>query len=288
MKLKNIIFTGVQASVVVALLWGVNSYTAAKIQPTPVYVFAHDLEANSIITKNDVEIKEFPREALNSSMIFKEEDIVGKYVDAKVIAGQFAYKNIVVDKEDANLNNNIDFSKLRRFSIAVDDLVLAGGGIRPGDRVDLIYTSGLEGDDAEGNDTKPTVYAKTFLQNVPVYSVVKDGSESRSRNESNSRTQQTEEDSTNGAGKSISTADTSMGRDEAVLTLALTLEQYEEVLARQALGEVSVISRFGESESYSTIGFVLGDMPSRKNYAEFAEPETSRGQIIEESDLIRE
>ncbi|MBQ3423048.1 MAG: hypothetical protein IJH34_15655 [Romboutsia sp.] len=223
----------------IGALFGINAYINSKIAPTQVWAFTRDLKANSKITETDVTLLDVPVSAVKSSFFVGEQsDLIGKYVYTDVYADQYVLQKQVVSKEDANPFNSMDTKELRKISIP-GNMVSTAGNLTKGDRVDLLFHGIIEPEDGE----KETRYGKVFMQNVPVYDLV-----------------------TSQGAQITNESDVPEGAEYnpfyEYIVLAVTLPQAEEILTRIENNNISIISRFDDSESVQTSGFAINNVPT--------------------------
>ena len=247
-------------------------FTEKEIQPEKVYVFTSSLETNQEVTANDVKQVEIPSKAVQKGFALKSKDIVGKYVGGPVTAGQYVYQSQLIELDQKDVFEDLDLSTYRKISLPISYVEGFGGSLKRGDAVDLVFTGeGSKTDTKTGYDAK-FQYSKTFLQNVYVYNVTTSDGFPFVDHSTNYATSE--------EGDEVVLETTANTEELKVVTLAVTLEQAEELLARQSAGSIRLVSRFQENESYETLGFVLGDYD--KVFTAPANAETGRGTINEE------
>lgn len=270
MKKKRLLVIGLQSALVVGFSFTFYQYVQNEVQPREVYVYNKDLDVNTLVSKNDLAKVTVPAKAVTKDFALDVKDIVGKYVTTKTFANTFVYEKQLVEIDEVNPFDSMDMSTLRKISLPIDYINGFGGDIKNGDKVDLVFTG--EGTKVENDQEKAFKYSKVFLQNVYVFGVsTEDGKEYVKPAETNEYEE----------GEKI---DTSANNGEiAVVTLAVTLEQAEEINARLSSGEVKLLGRFDDNKSYETLGFVLGEFG--KVYAEKANAETGRATINEDSEF---
>lgn len=228
------------------------TYAQKTIDPITTYRYRTTIDDKNypINPLKDIVEVTIPRDAVTENMVTNLEEVSGKYLDSKVYAGQQVYKDQLVNEGDIDYFDKIDLSKLRKFSIPINYTQAFAGNIQRGDKVDLVFTSEAEGEDTSGEE-KAFVYSKTIMQDIPVFSV--------NTGEGFVFTDHSDKyDSAEMEDLEISEKEYSEG-DLGILTLALTLEQSEELEARLSSGKVRVVGRFEESTNYDTLGYVIGD-----------------------------
>lgn len=249
MKKKRRIVLLIQIILVVLSVFLLIQYTNKQVELTDVYVYSRDInDVSDKLTKEDVKKVSIPITAISKDFALKEEEIVGKHVDSKVRAGQYVYKNQLIELDEVDVFETMDLSEYRKISLPISFVDGFAGNIKRGDRVDLVYTGeGLKVDE-ESLEDKEYKYSKVFMQDVLVYSVnTDDGFKfvDRSQYTPNAFDEDEEEE-----------IDDS---EIATITLAVTLEQAEEIEVRTNAGIVRFLGRFNESESYETLGYTIGE-----------------------------
>lgn len=243
-KGKGIAMTFFTGGFVVLFVAGVFYYTQREIEPVTVYEFARDIPANTEIQPTDLKPVTIPRSAVKDSMIQNPEEVVGKYNNTKVFSGEFVMRENLVNREEVDPFESIDLTKLRKISIPASYETTMGGNIKRGDRVDLIYIGTVS------KGEKHFTYAKTFMKDVLVYEVnTGDGFKYVDHSQS-----------VKGAkpgGEDINTNPNT--GDLASVTLAVTLDQAEEIASRMQTGEVRIVGRFADSQDYESAGYIIGD-----------------------------
>lgn len=267
MKRKRTIILALQLLLVVVTAWSFVNYVQKEVQPVTAYVFARDMDANTQITEADIRAVTVPAKALSNEFALKKEDIVGKYAASKVYANTFVYKKQLAEEGEVDPFESMDLSKYRKISLPISYVDGFGGNIKRGDRVDLIFTGSGTKKGEDGTEQR-FEYAKVFLQDVLVYNVTTgEGLPYIDKTENYEQTQS--------SGEKIDT--TANSGDLAVVTLAVTLDQAEEIAARLNAGQIRLVARFDEHQSYETLGFVLGEYS--KIFTAPANVETGRATI---------
>lgn len=241
-------------------------YVQNEVEPVDVYVFTRDMKVNTEINPEDVQKITIPAKAVSDDFVRDIKKIIGKHVSTDVFKGQFVYKKQLIKKEEIDPFKSMDLTKLRKISLPISYVEGFGGNIKRGDRVDLVFV-GEGAKETEQGDQKFR-YSKVFLQDVYVYNVTtSDGYKYIDKTES----------TPDKKGEEISTSSSS--GELAVITLAVTLEQAEEIAARMSSGQIRLLARFEDSESYETLGFVLGDY--QKVFSAPINAETSKSKVSE-------
>ena len=237
MKKKRIIITIVQ---IVVALFAVILLTKAgndKVAPTTALVFSQDLEKGHIIEQNDVQTITVPRAALNDTFAFDANEMLGKELKSHVFKGNYVYKSQYGDEEEKQAEiTGIDWSKYRIYEISTGAV---NPRIRRGSKVDLVFTGEGEANE-DKNGSGPIIYSKVFMQDVQVIGTQFDAL--------------SDEDI-----EKMGVA----GETRGTVLLALTLEEIEEIQARQRIGTITMVERSQSAESYDTPGFTVGNYKKR-------------------------
>lgn len=221
-----------------------------QVQPMEVYQYSRDIPMNTQISASDLKKVTIPTKSVNTSILARDsKSIIGKCVDTKVFAGENVMKKQLVDKTETDPFVDMDLTKYRKISVPINYVDGLGGNLKHGDRVDLVYTaSGKKTGQGEFQ------YSKVFLQNIPVFSVTTD---SGTPYTDKSEVQPKKPDNKTEEGKDISTG--GENGKMATLTLAVTLDQAEQISARLKSGTIRVIGRFGDSKDAQSTGYIIGD-----------------------------
>lgn len=258
MKKKRVIILILQLVIIVAAAVMFLSISNNTVQPVDVYIYQKDiLSTDEPIREGDVVVKSIPKAALTNDLATNIEDVIGKYVDGKVRSGQYVYKSSLITFEELDPFSQMDLSKHRKISLPISFEDGFSGNIKKGDSVDLIYT-GSERVRKDGGVDSEFKYSKVFLQDILVYSVNSDDGFKF-------------KDFSHQTPGNLTEVDSMDVTELSIITLAVTLEQAEEINTRLSAGNVGFLGRFEGSKSYNTLGYVLGDyekVHSGKGYAE--------------------
>lgn len=249
-KKKNLILV-LQALLIIVASFYFYSYVQKEVNLVDVYQYSHDLKAND---KVDYKVVQVPAVSVTENMVTKEKDLEGKYVNTKVYADTMVYKEQLSDKGKVDPFASMDLTKYRKISLPISYVTGFGGELKRGDKVDLVFSGA--GKKSNGNVESEFQYAKVFLQDIPVYNVTT-GEGFRYMDHSNLTVTQATDSGSKENGEAISAEASS--EEMAVVTIAVTLEQAEEISARGNAGKLSLLARFDDSKSYQTLGYVLGD-----------------------------
>lgn len=243
MKKNKLISTLIQLGLLVVFAGGFVYLQKTQVAPTEVYVFSRDIPVNTVIQEGDLKKTYIPSDGVQSNFVVNKDEIVGKAVTTKVFAGQYVVSPQLINPEDTDPFEQIDLSNLRKITISVDVSSAIGGNIKKGDRVDLQFI----GEGKSNGDNDKVIYTKTFLQDVLVYNVIDDSGKKY--------VDQTEGTSTimNEDGEVVESGGI------AVVTLAVTPEQADEIATRMTAGKINLVGRFDESTDGSSNGFTIGD-----------------------------
>lgn len=239
LKLTSVL---IQGGLLVAFAGGFYFFTQTQVKPTQVYTYTRDIQANTVIQKQDLAKKYIPSDAVTPDMVTNESEAVGKAVETKVYPGEYAIKPKLIESKKTDLLTQMDLSNYRKISIEVEMKDAVGGNLKKGDTVDLAFVG--QGQTKSG-DSEFT-YAKTFLQDILVYNVVDDTGKKYIDQTENTAL-------TNNNGEEVASGTLS------IVTLAVTGEQAEQIQARLEKGKIKILGRFEESIDNTTSGYVLGE-----------------------------
>lgn len=270
MRKKRTLILGIQIVLLIVTVLAFMTYTKNEVKPHDAYVFSRNLSVNEEVTATDVKKISVPTSALTTDFALDPNEIVGKFVTTDVFADNYIYNAQLTDEGNIDPFKSMDLSKYRKISLPISYVDGFGGDIKRGDKVDLVFTGAGKSKDATGSETE-FQYSKAFLQDVLVYSVTTDDGMAYV-----DRSTQTAEETTNGQSGSEITTQSSTG-ELAVVTIAVTLDQAEEITARMEQGKIRLVARFDQNQSYETLGFVLGEYS--KVFSAPANAETGRATI---------
>ena len=230
----------IQGGLLLAFSSGFYVFTQMQVKPMDIYVYTKDISANTVLQESDLSKKTIPADAVTKNMITDKKDAVGKVVATKVYPGQYAIKQNLIEENEVDPFEKIDLSTYRKISIAIEMEDAVGGNLKRGDRVDLSFVASAEVEDED----KEFTYAKTFMQDILVYNVVDDNGKKYV-------------DQTESTG--VIDGEEIESGTLAVVTLAVTGDQAEEIQARMEKGKIKILGRFESSENNETKGYTLGE-----------------------------
>lgn len=277
---KLTVFLLVDAIVIISLILLLQNYIETKVDEITVYRFTQNLPANIKIEEKNIEAVSIPSRGVNENIVRDSSELVGKYTSDKVYKGQLVDDRYIVEsgREDALTNVPAeDQKKLRKISIPADMISTWGGSIEKGDRVDLAFIGKVEYKNTVTDEKMDDVeYTKVFLQNVLVYDVLSSSGSSYIKPEDRP---DIIVDPNNPEAAEVLKAEIANRSDIKTVILAVTIEQYEEIVARQQVGEVVLVGRFEGSESVVTDGFAMGPVPKPVQIGS-AKVESKKAEIV--------
>lgn len=238
MRKKRLLILFLQIGITAISAFLLLSYTNNQVAPTDVYMFTRDFtEIGEEVKATDIEKTTMPASAVSPTFATSEESIVGKRLDSKAKKGQLIYKGNLVELDEIDEFEVMDLTKYRKISLPIDFVNGISGNIKRGDKLDLVFTG-------QNKENDESVYSKVFLQNVLVYSI------------------NTEEgfkfvDSSNNYPGENTESEATLEQKLGIITLAVTLDEAEEIEARTSAGVVRYLARFDNSEDYETIGYTV-------------------------------
>jgi pilus assembly protein CpaB len=194
--------------------------TAASGATEPVVVATQDIPVATRITADMVEIKEVSVDAVHPDSFSTTEGVVGNLArypitaSEQILSDRVAASSLTLPEgEELPLPYILPEGK-RAVSVAISDLISAGGLVRPGDYVDVILTVKLGGSDQ---------IARVILQNLEVLAL----------------DQQVEKVSPNleaGEEQRVPTGEGETNPDAATVTLAVTPVEGEVLVTAEECG----------------------------------------------------
>lgn len=260
-KHKKVLITATQLALTGGVMVGLFVKIKSDMTPETAYMLTQEIPSGTKIVESDLKEVEIPSSAIQKGMKLNPKDVVGKYSSTKLYPLSYATKDMFIEKDEIDPFESQDMNGLRKISIPVEYTDALGGNLKYGDRVDLAYVG--VGTKKDSNDEY--VYSKTFIQNVLIYSVTTDDGYKYI-----DRSQRTEGEITDDA---LSSGNESSGTIQTI-TLAVTPDQAEEIVARKQSGEIQVIGRFVDGEDQDTPGYVIGEYD--KKFSGNASAETGK------------
>jgi len=118
-----------------------SSLEASGKPPTvDVVVAARAIAPRTVITKDMLALKAFPKEFLSPAFLTSMEQAVGRVATTAIAEGEILYRSRLAEKgEKTGFSTRIPPGK-RAVTVAVNEISGVAGLIEPGDRVDVLVT----------------------------------------------------------------------------------------------------------------------------------------------------
>lgn len=273
MKKKRIIILILQIVLILGSVYMLSNYTKNQVKPTEVYVYSRNIsDVSNALTESDIKKVVIPKSAVTKDFALNKDEIINMHVDSKVKEGQYIYKNQLITLEEVDIFETLDMSMYRKISLPISFVDGFSGNVKRGDKIDLVFTGKGSKTAEDGRGQQDFNYSKVFLQDILVYSVnTDDGYKFIDHSDYTINNYDDKEEISVSGKQKIET-----------ITLAVTLEDAEEIEARTNTGKVRFLGRFEGSKSYNTLGYVLGDYEKVFSGQGFAETDRI---IIEEDDF---
>lgn len=238
-----------QFLLVIVSVGGIVFYMNSQTATSEVFIYNKNfIESNQIVTEDDIRSATIPTVAVTQDFALKKEEIVGRYAQTGVKVGQYVYKEQLTEAAEKDEFETLDMKEYRKVSLPIDMVEGLSGNIEKGDKIDLVFSGKGVKNTGDLYTATEFNYSATFLQNVLVYSVnTADGYLFEGYSDVAEGTAVDEN------GEPIKNS--KMG----IITLAVTLEQAEEIYSRRQVGTVSFVGRFEESQDVETFGYAVGD-----------------------------
>ncbi|AWV87920.1 Flp pilus assembly protein CpaB [Bradymonas sediminis] len=150
---------------------------AIKADEVEVIYSATDVPEGAALTKDNVTVKKVPRSNLPPNPIYQSEfsDYVGAPVNRRIQAGDMLLSSDIASVQSANtLSSRIPPGE-RAMSLPVDTISGVSGLLRPGDRVDILGTFPVAGEEQTiqdaGGGASTGYMTITLLQSVTLLAV---------------------------------------------------------------------------------------------------------------------
>ena len=168
---KNFVTIVLVIIILVILYFGYSKSIKDKTNPINMPVAAHTITPQSLITNEDVVIKQMPGSMISDNVIKSESGIIGKYTNIYVTVpeGSVFYKEWLVDENNlpGNWIEQLDYDKGELgYYMNVDIQSTLGNNVVPGSYIDIYM---------KAEDENGTVMFGKLIKNIKV-SVVHDGS----------------------------------------------------------------------------------------------------------------
>ena len=207
----------------------------------PALVATQSIKAGQEITAEMVEVRQVPADLQVSGVFEDSEPVVGEVSKISIASGeQITRAKIGIPVPDKGLPGVVP-AGMRGVAVEVDEVTAVGGNLLPGDRVDIIATTRIDGAPglAEGQYILRT---ETLLQNVEVVAVAQEAQ----KPSAGTSTTDEAEGGTTASGEIPD--DVEEQPDAATLTLALSPEDTLLLISRQeyAIRIWAVVRAFGD------------------------------------------
>jgi pilus assembly protein CpaB len=171
--LAGALLAGTASMLVFNAAHSAQASTTEPVSLTNVVVATKDIPEYAPITADAVTIKAFPSAFVGPGTVLKPADVIGKYATAPIVHDQLVLNaQVSPDNRMANLSARIPAGKVA-YWLPLPDLMAQSGGVRAGDRIDILLTLGLTppGTPPNASAQQKTLTAQNTLQNVEVFFV---------------------------------------------------------------------------------------------------------------------
>ena len=253
MKKRKIASTIIELLIVIGVFISMRVYVSNSTKPVTVYQYTNTYEAGDVLDENSVKAVEMPSSGVNEAFLKDPKVVAGKKATTKLVKGAYVYTEQLTDADKVDPFENLDWKKLRVVDLPVKGKILSD---MKGQKIDLVYV-GEATKPEESQDDGKGAYAKVFMQDLLVVN--------------SSYDVMTDEEK----------ASASSGQAQSYITVAATLDQVEEIMARMATGNIGAVKRHEGAQSYDTLGYIIGDF--EKKYTGFGSAETGKSIPTEDT-----
>lgn len=131
----------------------------------PVVVAAFDMPYGDAVEAAKLKLVAWPEESLPEGVYTKFEDAIGKLATTQILKGEPITDRRVADNLGGSALANLIEKDKRAMTVRVNDVIGVGGFLLPGNRVDVLATRRVRGDDGQRAETR------TILKNLKVLAV---------------------------------------------------------------------------------------------------------------------
>ena len=256
---------GLIAAIGISQVMGNNSNAQPKLEMGPVVVAVEQLDHNTILTEDMVNIENWPLKIIPENALTSIEEIKDQAVTRRMGVGVPFTTDAVVHKLELDIRRIPDGFRVYAMKVTAEETV--NGLLRPGDFVDVIGTFRVT--DRE-TDEKKTVSA-TFLKKIRVFNI--DGKMNSNPNE-----------------------DENGSKSSAIIGVLVRQKQAEQIALVEKEGTLKIIMR-GESDENDSpadslesilgnndknaAGDEAGDQPMKKKMSTKGQMHIWNGQELE-------
>lgn len=287
MKNKRTLILLLELLLVVGSVAGMIFYMESQQATVDVFIYTKNItDDNHILSESDIKMVSVPKIATNEKFVFEKEDIIGKFINTNVNSGQYVYLNQLISEGEKDIFEVMDLEEYRMISLPIDLVSGLSGNIKRGDVVDLVFTGRAQKQGEDMYSNSEFMYSKTFMQGVLVYSVnTKEGFLFEDQSTLKDGDLKDEE------------GQTTEGSSLGIITLAVKLNEVEEINARLKVGDITFVGRFNDSTDSETVGYVIGNhgpvfsgeaSVEVNNYEEFLTGELPEEQPVPEVEVVEE
>lgn len=225
-------------------LYLTQKYVQDNLREKAVVVFRRDVQPNTRISTEMVELKQVGATGLHAQAVTNIQEVIGKYSSAQEMAGEIVLNNKLGTEAEIPQGYLYGLQPDERvIAVATDLIRSAGGTVQTGDIVDLIVVL----DEKFGGEPQ----AKTFLQQVRVIDVRDPGA--RKLSEVNREGQQKE-----AQGQIINNS--TQKQLPGAVVLAVKPYQAEQIALYQKLGEITLTINPKQTKTFPTVGVRLSQL----------------------------
>lgn len=171
---KKIAFIAISAALITSLLiylyLSSMSSTGVGVKTKTAFVATRDIPAKVVITDAMITAVKVPVDITLPIGISDKNEIVGKMAKERIVKGEpILFERLYPDKKTTM--SYVIPKGMRAVTIAVNEVIQAGGFINPGDFVDVIVTFQEKDKQMNSGVVHYQQYTKTILQKVQVLGV---------------------------------------------------------------------------------------------------------------------
>jgi pilus assembly protein CpaB len=165
--LAGLMLASLAALLVLGMAQQAQQQALAQVKQVYLVTATRDIPENTAISPDMVAVRAFPADFAPAGAVATVEEITGKYAVSKLFKDSVLLRaQLSGSKKARDVASNLPPGKVA-FWLPFPDLIASTGGVKPGDRIDVLLTVNLGG----GEKEKKSQSTQTTLQNVEVFSV---------------------------------------------------------------------------------------------------------------------
>ena len=158
---------GLTSVLVMGIVRQATEASRAPIRQVALVAASRDIVDQTTISPDALVVKAFPADFAPAGAVATVEESTGKYAVSKLFKDSVLLRaQLSGSKKARDVASNLPPGKVA-FWLPLPDLLASTGGVKPGDRIDVLLTVNLAG----GEKEKKSQSTQTTLQNIEVFRI---------------------------------------------------------------------------------------------------------------------